>query len=252
MSNLIVGENSGYEDFFKALPKKGTPKETLAALEALKSQYEAIREPDALVAIKDDGTLSNPKTELKKRVVSGIKALVGTRTHIPIKIAIEGLKLKIKEQKAEVFRENQAQRSRGRDPISGTAFLIDEAKYVKILGPNNTSYTGETENGQPHGYGAMTYSTGETITGRWVSGELKEIALILTGDEEARPGDLPTPEYTYEPLTDGEGIKRYPDGSVYEGNFKGGQPSGQGIMRSRFGVSIGEFRDGKHALAKAR
>ena len=97
---------------------------------------------------------------------------------------------------------------------------------------NNEKYTGEYEDGQPHGQGTLTYSDGTMYIGEWKSGDFH-----------------------------GQGTLTYPDGLTYVGGWKDGQRNGQGTVTHACGDKnkfikrliqygtlvdyVGEWRDGE-------
>ena len=200
---------------------------------------------------------ANPHSEVK---------IQGTNICLPLTVALECLNMKIAEkQNADQMKlEDDEFCEQALPIIPDTGKDPGQARNVRIiLGSNNDCwYAGEWREGLRHGYGAMKYSTGEIVLGNWEDGcpvvgktililPNNELFVLKEGHVKSEPfaGTIPavSPENTYEPIQDGQGTKAYKIDEIpffYEGELKGGKPSGQGTLSSQLGVSKGQFEEG--------
>ena len=118
-------------------------------------------------------------------------------------------------------------------------------------------YTGETQGGDAHGYGAMFYKDGSVYYGHIdhnvYSGQGVYIDMKDGGKKKSgiyKHGSLAQPmdEKEFDLIygsKNGYGIKLTQNGR-YQGNLEGGLPNGQGMMDYYSGMLyVGEFADGK-------
>ena len=82
----------------------------------------------------------------------------------------------------------------------------------------NATYTGELQDGKPHGYGTMVYSSGEVYIGQWKNG-----------------------------TRHGQGTCTYSSGNIYEGQWENGFRQGQGTYTLTNGhVYTGQWKNGMY------
>lgn len=99
------------------------------------------------------------------------------------------------------------------------------------------TYVGDLQDGQPHGYGTLTYHPGNDrirYTGLWKSGKFHGKGILIYADNSRYEGTFKEGAVT------GKGIKHFADHSIYEGPLIRGQMHGKGTMR----FSNGDFYDG--------
>ena len=116
----------------------------------------------------------------------------------------------------------------------------DKCGYEKLLGnkggillkTDSGTYYGEVENGEPNGYGQMSYDNGNVVTGKWVNGERQGYIKatecngctveILRKDNEIRI-TLPFIKggvYRGFFKEDSRGITKFENGATYIGKFE--------------------------------
>lgn len=99
----------------------------------------------------------------------------------------------------------------------GTYFYADGSRYY-----------GYWQAGMPHGAGEKTWSNGRILRGKWAYGSLKKEnpqIRIQPGSADWGPELVCLSGDCHE----GNGIKIYPDGTVYSGDFQRGRRTGIGI-----------------------
>ncbi len=101
------------------------------------------------------------------------------------------------------------------------------------------SYTGQLRQGLPHGFGTITFSSGDKYRGEFLEGKMHGRGRFewLTGavyEGEFRRGER-----------EGQGTQTSQTGSQYSGDFKQGQFSGKGSWKHPNGESFsGDFQEG--------
>lgn len=155
------------------------------------------------------------------------------------------------------------------------------SKAETINYPSGGSYTGETKNGQPHGFGTMSYSYSDYkkrdyYSGYWQNGQRHGQGKLVYRDgkveegiwsantllsprkADAKPAPAkpkapeakPAPVKPKAPEQKGE-IITFPNGNVYEGEVLDGKPHGQGTMtyakdnKSKMVQYVGAWKNGK-------
>ena len=118
---------------------------------------------------------------------------------------------------------------------------IETVKYVNGSG----TYTGNTKNGAPHGYGTLVFPTGETHTGQFYEGQVAGGKVKLTF-----PATANSPEQVYEGgysnnNLNGYGVYRRNKNSTDEAEFKDGKIHGAGTLTREHYVHKGVWADDK-------
>lgn len=114
-----------------------------------------------------------------------------------------------------------------------------QGRMVKgIAEMNGSTYEGEFLDNLPHGTGKTTLAADGFITkGRYDRGRIdpKEVEFIWANNTRYR-GEIDPRNLGMH----GKGVLEYPDGGVYEGEFKNNQPEGNGVLK----YADGEVRSG--------
>ncbi|PHI18488.1 peptidase C14 caspase catalytic subunit p20 [Lewinellaceae bacterium SD302] len=114
---------------------------------------------------------------------------------------------------------------------------------------NGDEYKGEILNNALHGHGTMNYENGDRYVGDWHDNRRHGRGKLLMEDGTELDGNWTTDQYLADwdrlgyqgrpdelvkcagnDCPDGKGYFRYPDGTTYEGDMRGGQPNGQGTV----------------------
>ena len=103
-------------------------------------------------------------------------------------------------------------------------------------------YTGQFKNGIRHGEGVLSMPGGRKIVGMWEENEIK------TGTYTEPDGTVYEGQWKFRERS-GQGTLKFPDGRIYAGEFKSGRRHGQGTMtfpdgRKYVGTFLGGERSG--------
>ncbi len=102
------------------------------------------------------------------------------------------------------------------------------------------TYTGELEDGEPHGQGTMYYNDGSTYEGNW-NHSIKE----GYGEYRWNNGDVYRGNWEGDTMS-GYGTIIWADGTVYEGSFSNGIMHGRG-KQTGYGYSVeGQWENGEY------
>lgn len=113
----------------------------------------------------------------------------------------------------------------------------------EINAPDGTSYVGDLQDNNPRGQGRLNKPSGEAVQGTFNS--LKETTGIV--EITSTDGGVYVGEVTGLDTLHGKGKVNFPDGYVYEGEFKNNKYHGQGKQIDPAGWSYtGEFAFGKY------
>ena len=93
-------------------------------------------------------------------------------------------------------------------------------------------YEGWYEDGIPHGSGTLSHQYGKVFHGKWVEGKRSGKSTLIFSD-----GTELTAEWNGSTIIDGKARTLFPDGSLYEGQYRGTQRHGYGEMRYASGFS---------------
>lgn len=105
---------------------------------------------------------------------------------------------------------------------------------------NGDKYVGDIVNGEPNGFGIMTFTSGDIAKGQWIEGPL----INGYGKISYSTGYEYTGEFV-NGLKQGYGnfFKEGKDTSKYEGQYLNDKRSGFGKLINKYGVYIGEFKN---------
>ena len=87
-------------------------------------------------------------------------------------------------------------------------------------------YEGQWQDNMRHGEGSMTFADGTTLRGRWVSGE-----YVTDWASLGYQGTASALADCRQGCNDGPGRYTYPDGTIFTGTIRAGQPNGNGTIR---------------------
>lgn len=108
----------------------------------------------------------------------------------------------------------------------------------KTIDYSDGTYTGEFQNGKPHGHGKYKFKDGGSHEGEWKSGHRHGLGKTIMKDYIW--------EGEYENNTIKKGVLTWPDGKKYVGEFKRSQPHGKGEITYVDGAKyIGEVEKGE-------
>lgn len=123
---------------------------------------------------------------------------------------------------------------------------MDEASYngysdyEKMEYQDGIIYEGETLNGQPHGQGLLTWSTGSYYNGQFEFGDIHGYGTMIYDGGSVYEGDF------YYGVMQGQGTIQWPDGIYYHGEFHNDEIEGYGQMVWPDGsMYVGEFQYGQ-------
>ena len=106
-------------------------------------------------------------------------------------------------------------------------------------------YVGEKKDGNPHGQGTLTFSSGKKYVGEFKDGKQHGQGTYTYPKKE---GHKVAAKYEGEwknGKQDGQGEFLYNDGGTYEGGFKNGKRHGQGTWKHPYGRTyVGGFKNG--------
>ena len=106
-------------------------------------------------------------------------------------------------------------------------------------------YVGEKKDGNPHGQGTLTFSSGKKYVGEFKDGKQHGQGTYTYPKKE---GHKVAAKYEGEwknGKQDGQGKFLYNDGGTYEGGFKNGKRHGQGTEKHPYGRTyVGGFKNG--------
>lgn len=106
---------------------------------------------------------------------------------------------------------------------------------------NGDVYVGESNNGQPHGQGAMTYSNGHKYVGTWNNGYKEGYGQYTWTSGEMYVGEWKNGLYN------GQGTFTFPSGEMYVGSFKDGFYHGKGTYTNKDGTTYsGRWENDKY------
>lgn len=109
-----------------------------------------------------------------------------------------------------------------------------------LLYKDGSKYSGQFEQGVPHGWGVMILKKGMKYEGEFVEGQKHGRGEIVFGSGEVYRGDVKLN------IIEGKGTMTYKNGDVYRGEWAAGKPSGSGHYFFKDGDAYeGEFIDGK-------
>jgi len=134
--------------------------------------------------------------------------------------------------------------------------LDEDAVWDKCQGtyvlPNGDSYEGLWYDNQPSGKGILLFSNGRRYEGRW-DGEWF-LTSISGGTDYTHPSYQKTkmkrqaPHSGSQQKRNGQGIRTFPTGETYVGEFKDDKFNGKGTYILGNGTKyVGEFKDGKRS-----
>ena len=129
----------------------------------------------------------------------------------------------------------------------GAFTFTNGGKYVgrsTFTLPDGTKYVGEFRDGNFHGQGTLTFSSGEFAGQKYV-GEFRDGNFHGQGNLTRPDGGKYVGEFT-EDGPNGQGTLTSPDGTKHVGEFRDGNFHGQGTRTYPSGEKyVGEWRDGK-------
>jgi len=116
-------------------------------------------------------------------------------------------------------------------------WATDRAEGVVMC---NEVYEGQRNaEGKPHGYGKVTFPTGDVYEGNWENGWRSGHGRSTFASGDIYEGNWENSKFS------GHGKFAYASGAIYEGNWKNGKRNGQGKHTSASGVvQDGEWKDG--------
>src|ERR1700685_4039493 len=94
----------------------------------------------------------------------------------------------------------------------------------------NGEYIGDMENNQEHGYGHMTYDSGD-----WYKGNFRHGKRHGLGEYHWAAGGSYKGEYV-KGKKHGHGVRKWRDGRLYDGGWKKDKQHGHGVWKSADGV----------------
>ena len=100
-------------------------------------------------------------------------------------------------------------------------------RTITVDWQDGSKYSGEIENGKPHGQGKYTWPDGDEYVGRWMNG-----ARHGLGCHSRRNGFVYIGEFKKN-LPDGEGFYVGPDGTCFSGKWVQGVQQGKGTLRDK-------------------
>lgn len=100
-----------------------------------------------------------------------------------------------------------------------------------------SEYVGDWLDGRRHGFGTMTFTMGDRVTGEW------EQDALIYGTYFYANGATYQGQFNYG-KRHGEGTFTAPDGSIYQGQWKDGHLHGQGTWTTRDAKYVGGFQNG--------
>lgn len=118
-------------------------------------------------------------------------------------------------------------------------------KHSKTF-PDDSSYAGDLINGEPSGFGVITYASGDVIKGQWVDGVLSGWGQKLYADGYKYSGEFQqSKRHGYgRCYTDVAGKD---DWYKHEGLYVNGAQCGYGELKNKHGTYMGTFADNKYA-----
>jgi len=116
-------------------------------------------------------------------------------------------------------------------------WATDRAEGVVMC---NEVYEGQRNaEGKPHGYGKVTFPTGDVYEGGWEDGWRSGHGKSTFASGDVYEGNWENSKFS------GHGKFAYASGAIYEGNWENGKRNGQGKHTSASGVvQDGEWKDG--------
>lgn len=90
--------------------------------------------------------------------------------------------------------------------------------------PSGDVYTGEFQNGQRHGKGAMQYADGDQYVGAYREGRRAGEGVYRWQNGESYEGDFQAGR------REGAGVYSFADGAVFRGEFAGDGAQGEGVL----------------------
>jgi len=116
-------------------------------------------------------------------------------------------------------------------------WATDRAEGVVMC---NEVYEGQRNaDGKPHGYGKVTFPTGDVYQGNWENGWRSGHGRSTFASGDIYEGNWENSKFS------GHGKFAYASGAIYEGNWENGKRNGQGKHTSASGVvQDGEWKDG--------
>lgn len=106
-------------------------------------------------------------------------------------------------------------------------FITNSDPTMDYLGirydEDGTIYIGELRNGEPHGYGKVSWANGNAYEGYFKNGVIHAQGTYYWSDGDIYMGDWRNGDRT------GQGVYRWPDGTIYRGEFIDGVKDGPGI-----------------------
>jgi len=116
-------------------------------------------------------------------------------------------------------------------------WATDRAEGVVMC---NEVYEGQRNaEGKPHGYGKVTFPTGDVYEGNWENGWRSGHGRSTFASGDIYEGNWENSKFS------GHGKFAYASGAIYEGNWENGKRNGQGKHTSASGVvQDGEWKDG--------
>jgi len=116
-------------------------------------------------------------------------------------------------------------------------WATDRAEGVVMC---NEVYEGQRNaDGKPHGYGKVTFPTGDVYEGNWENGWRSGHGRSTFASGDIYEGNWENSKFS------GHGKFAYASGAIYEGNWENGKRNGQGKHTSASGVvQDGEWKDG--------
>lgn len=133
----------------------------------------------------------------------------------------------------------------------GEEFFSDGSKYEgnyfngkktgkgKFNWPGNSFYEGDFENNDLQGFGEYHWKDGRIYFGDWKKNKMEGIGLFVWPDNKKYIGSYRNDK------KNGYGIFSWPDGKCFEGEWAEGKQNGFGIFKSKYGIKIGEWRNGE-------
>ncbi len=105
---------------------------------------------------------------------------------------------------------------------------------------NGATYSGDFQQGKPHGIGTLIFANGNKYVGQWSQSFRQGEGKMIFASGEEYEGQFVASRF------DGYGTYRFSNGNAYEGYWKNSKPNGQGTLKKKQEADVsGMWQDGK-------